>query len=54
MDFTFDNGHDGQTINNPAWTRIEKSLREIDGDTGCFFILTAESGDYLQCPILSL
>lgn len=49
MNFTFDNGHDGQTINNPVWTRIEKSLREINSDTSCFFILTADSGDYLQC-----
>ena len=49
MDFIIDNGHDGKKICNPSWTQIEKSLREIDEDTCCFFILTADTGSYLQC-----
>jgi hypothetical protein len=49
MDLTFDNGHEGQTIDNPTWIQIEKLMREINSDSPCFFILTAASGDYLQC-----
>jgi hypothetical protein len=49
MNFTVDHRAGSKNIGNPSWGQIEESLQNIDGENCCFFILTADSGSYLQC-----
>jgi hypothetical protein len=49
MEFTIDGRQNGKTVINPLWEQVADSLRQIDADTCCFFILTSDTGSYLQC-----
>lgn len=49
MDFIIDNVPDSRKVTNPSKEQVADSLRQIDGETCCFFILTSESGSYIQC-----
>ena len=49
MKFITDNGHEAGEISQPSWAQVEDAIRKIDNETNCFAILTASTGDYLQC-----
>jgi hypothetical protein len=40
---------DGKDLANPDWSKIEQCLKQINRDKNCYFILTADSGNYIQC-----
>lgn len=49
MYLTIDNNSEELTILEPQWTKVEESLKQIDPNTKCYFILTSDSGSYIQC-----
>ena len=49
MYLTIDNNSEVLTILDPPWTKVEESLKQIDPTTKCYFILTSDSGSYIQC-----
>lgn len=49
MYLTIDDDKNGRKVINLSQRLIEESLRQINKETCCYFILTADNGSYLQC-----
>ncbi len=49
MTFTEDNSINSIETQNPDWERIEYSLKLIDPLRKAFYVLTNDTGSYIQC-----